>query len=391
MTASAHAQSCSSWISCGLENLNGNAAFERISRFEQESQDRFLQEFKGNNAETLSRLLAYKQKVERTAYTQTLRLCMGYRAAIGLPQSHDTKSSYTLAESVQSWGEVYAHGLYQAADGIAGLKADYIEMTNLGLMDFTAWFKSMYAIHFVTSSGFLYGAVHCLNTIEARELQKFAAAILSVDYEGSLAGQAALTWSFAKIAGLVVGASKTWVLQPLSHVFTKVAARWPKPNLVVAAGTGAILATDNFNCHRAAMQAREEGLQNYIEISSGEHGHEPSLQERIFNTLKVARALRAERSACNTQEPSNQNLACQHQRMELKAQIKATGFLRDLSFYKRDLSQSDEPRATSLLTQTLLQCYGRPVQGSSSNRSETIAEDYRQILSVVIAAVEAQH
>lgn len=385
--------SCSSWISCGLNGLSGQAAFDEISRVEQEQNQKVLEQFSGEKEEIVRRLMTYKQQVADTSYKQTLRLCMAYREAMGLGTPHETAGEYTLEDSMKAWGNIYGHGLYQTVDGIVGLKADFIEVSGEGIFDFSSWFKSMYTLNFLSSSGFLYGASHCLNTVNAREIQKFAAAVLIVDYQGTLASQVGLNFTLSRLITLVAAPLSRWVVHPLGSVFAKISQRLPMPSKVVVGGAVGIAAFDTFNCHMSKMGQAEERMTRYLEETTKNNNQTMAQKVRIGNTIKVARALRSANKACaNDLFKTGRNESCQQAVDALKTVIDETGFERELSSYKMDLeSAGKKPVEMQKSSSSKWYCEELvplvPPQGKAA--SQGLYQDYLQILAVVVPAVEA--
>ena len=384
---------CSSWISCGLNGLSGQAAFEEIARVEQEQNQKVLEQFSGEKEEIVSRLVAYKQQVAATSYHQTLRLCMAYREAMGLGRPHATAGEYSLDDSIKAWGEIYGHGLYQTVDGIVGLKSDYIEVSGEGVFDFSTWFKSMYTLNFLSSTGFLYGASHCLNTVNAREIQKFAAAVMIVDYEGTLSSQIGLNLSLSRLITLISGPLSRWVLHPLGSAFAKISQRLPLPSKVIVGGAVGIIAFDGFNCHMAKMGQAEERMSRYLEETTQNNNQVLAQKVRIGNAIKVARALRTANKACANELLKNgRTEECQQAFDSLKTVIDQTNFEREIPLYKADLEaagkktvQPQKSPVNKWYCEELVPLV--PPQGKAA--SQGLYKDYLEILAVIVPVVEA--
>lgn len=377
------ANSCSSWISCGLNGLRGEAAFEAVSDFQHKQHEELSKYFVGDQLSVAQRLSSYRIEVAKNSYRQTLRLCWAYREAMGLSNDQHPSSlsrayktndgqtvQFSIADSLAAWGEVYAHGLYQTVDGIAGLKSDYVAITGLGFFDFETWFKSMYAINFISTTGFLYGAAHCLNTVNAREIQKFASAILIVDSEGTLTSQVALNWSMGRLIGLIAGPVNRWVLNPLSSVFSKVKTLITKPRLIVAGIPTSIVLTDNLFCKLSTMDSSQAALATFVgnvTKDRTETGSSIELKRRIQTTLEIAQAFKVHRDGGPSED-------------FLKA-VRASGFLRDIEAFEKDRLQLLKPSESSPRARSN-NCV-RPTQNSASSQSDLKA-DYIELLGILL-------
>jgi hypothetical protein len=168
-----------------------------------------------NSQEALDRLEVYKKDVESTAYTTTLQLCEGYRRSADMgPHPYHGRYMFSEADAMLAWAKVITHGTMNSFSAINGLKADYIQVENLGLFDFNAWFNSVHSIFLINSSGFLKGAMHCLDSIDASEINKLAAAIVIADQEATLAVELGLTFSAGRVLmvlGKVISKSR-WAI-----------------------------------------------------------------------------------------------------------------------------------------------------------------------------------
>jgi hypothetical protein len=379
----ASANSCSSWISCGLNGLRGEAAFEAVSDFQRKKHEELSKHFVGEQLDVAQRLSDFRIQVAKNSYRQTLRLCWAYREAIGLNNELHPSSAtrgyknndgqqvqYSAGDSLAAWGEVFAHGLHQTVDGITGLKSDYIQVTGLGFFDFETWFKSMYAINFVSTTGFLYGAAHCLNTVSAREIQKFASAILIVDSEGTLASQVALNWSLARLIGLIAGPVNRWVLNPLSPVFSKVKASITKPRLIVAGIPTSIVLTDNLFCRLSEMDSSHSALASFVSNATKEStGPESSLEfkRRIQMTLMTAQAFKDHRDG----GPKDDFIQT----------VQSSGFFRNIEALETDLRLLNKPNES--LPRASGNSCNRPVQKSGSAEND-FKSDYVNLLAILI-------
>lgn len=189
--------------------------------------------------EVLNELQAYRLEVEKNAYVNTLKLCEGYRRAKGLgPHPSHGQYMFSADEAASAWGKVLKEGAAQPFSAVFGLKADFLEKGHYGYFDFKSWFQSMHTMFFINSSGFLAGAMHCLNTMDQREIGKLATAIVIVDYEASLVSHAvntgvvggatlAVFWSATKIFR-VIGHSTRFLWSPTGRILKTFNARIPK-------------------------------------------------------------------------------------------------------------------------------------------------------------------
>ena len=380
------ANSCPSWISCGLNGLRGEAAFEAVSDFQHKQHEELSKYFVGDQLSVAQRLSSYRIEVAKNSYRQTLRLCWAYREAMGLSNDQHPSSlsrayktndgqtvQFSIADSLAAWGEVYAHGLYQTVDGIAGLKSDYVAITGLGFFDFETWFKSMYAINFISTTGFLYGAAHCLNTVNAREIQKFASAILIVDSEGTLTSQVALNWSMGRFIGLIAGPVNRWVLNPLSSVFSKAKTLITKPRLIVAGIPTSILLTDNLFCKLSTMDSSQAALAKFVENVTKERsetGSSIELKRRIQTTLELAQAFKVYRDG----GPSD---------AFLKA-VQTSAILKDIDLFEKD--RRAHSKASELSTHSSGNRCARPAQKLVGSATDLNA-DYVELLGILIPIV----
>ncbi|MCB0348291.1 MAG: hypothetical protein KDD37_05620 [Bdellovibrionales bacterium] len=172
--------------------------------FNQEVVDAEQQIEEIGNQEAIDRLKAYKETVEKEAYKTTLQLCEGYRRAAGMgPHPYHGRYMFSLDEAGAAWGKVIAEGTMHSFSAIGGLKADYIEIANVGFFDFESWFNSMYTKFLINSDGFLKGAVHCLNSVSKTDINQLAAAIVIADQESTLATEIGITLSGGKVIGVL--------------------------------------------------------------------------------------------------------------------------------------------------------------------------------------------
>ena len=174
-----------------------------VSQVESEIQERSYDD------EVLQKLYAYRQQVEKGAYRATLKLCEGYRRAKSLgPHPYHGKYMYTESEALGAWAQIAYEGSIQPLSALGGLKADFLDKAGLGLGDYRTWFGSMYTMYLVNSTGFLMGALHCLDMnhdefLSGSKVGQLASAIVGVDYYSSAAGYIATFWSSGKVLALI--------------------------------------------------------------------------------------------------------------------------------------------------------------------------------------------
>jgi hypothetical protein len=184
-----------------------------VTRFEAD-----IQEF---DDEALQRLHDFRQRVEAEAYETTLRLCEGYRRVKGIIDPHGRQSGpsdyhgqyvYSEAEALRAWSQVLYHGAAQPITAMGGLKSHYLSGNNIGIWDLRSWFGSLYSMYLVNSFGFLGAAVHCLQTMDQQTINNFAATILIVDYQMSLATHVI---ALERISALILRAVR-WGIRPVA-------------------------------------------------------------------------------------------------------------------------------------------------------------------------------
>lgn len=213
--------------------------------------------------EVLTNLYTYRREVEAQAYTNTLKLCEGYRRAKGWgPHPYHGKYMFTEEEAMEQWARVMFEGAKHPLSAINGIKAEYIAAQNIGFFDFYNWFGSMYSLYLVNSLGFLGAAMHCLDTMNQGDINDFAATILIVDYEMSLVSETALFWTSGKILS-VIAKSTRWVWNPIGKMMSSAAARIGKPRLMIAGIVIGGIGADNF---MHFMKDREEYLRIMEEL-----------------------------------------------------------------------------------------------------------------------------
>jgi hypothetical protein len=371
-SAPAFGENCDSWF-CGWDGLRGSSGFEEVAKLEYEESRRVLREYQGLEPEIQERLVEYQQRVAATSYRDTLRLCVAYRKYQGYGETHSSE----LGDSLKAWAELVAHGLYQPLDGMIGLKSDYLEMTGAGLFDFSNYFRSMYVLKFLQSAGFLYGAAHCLNTVDSREIEKFASRILLADYWASGAVEVASGSAVSAILAKTVG---WWVLRPLRRMLAGLNPTRFRPAIVLSAGSMAILLGDGFNCRRILADLDAENLAGIG--GSNEHGER---QKRVRAAVEVAQAYDSFQTTCGAHaSPDFVEPRCASALKKLVATLTRTRFVQMLSDYRRDLAQVSESELQRL-ARTCGQSVDRAFNDSSTGKLHNI---YLSVLRILIPAVE---
>jgi hypothetical protein len=240
----------------------------------------------------------------------------------------------------------------------------------------------------VTSSGFLYGAAHCLNTLNAREIQAFAASIMRVDVAGSTAGELALGWTIGKVLWLTVG---RWALQPLRSAFTKWERARIKPALILSGGSLAALLGDQYYCLQALREiTTEEITRLFAEAASGA---QMERHRRIQNVIRVGRAYGDVQFNCRTKAGGavNDSSSCKLALREFVDTVKSTGMRRELAQYERDLEATRQGGGDKDAARTVLHCGmdQSSVQGSVGTL-KSLEQIYKMTLSVLIPVVREQ-
>jgi hypothetical protein len=208
--------------------------------------------------ESVRRVLAFRQNVEKNAYQDTLKLCEGYRRARGLgPSAFHGSYMFSLDESLAAWAHVLGAGLWQPVSGMFGLKADYATLHRLKMLSLESWFGSVYALYLVHSLGFLQGAMHCLDSMDQREINLFAAAIVAADYEASLATQIAASWPSARVTSFLIK-STSYIWSPIRYLMRLLNLRLTKAHLIFGAAIVVPIATDNLFVYMNKMQAARD-------------------------------------------------------------------------------------------------------------------------------------
>lgn len=212
----------------------------------------------------VDRLASYKRGVEKTAYETTLKLCEGYRRAKYLgPHPYHGKWMYSFNQSMNAWTKVAKEGALQPLSAIGGLKADYLSLQNIGFFDFESWFGSMYTFYLVNSLGFLSGAMHCLDTMDQSEINYFAATIVIVDYEMSLAAHTGVTIAAGQVFSMIAKATR-FVWRPVGKLIGVATTRIsPTPLKVMGLSLGGVIA-DNLMVYIGERQQSLELIQSIV-------------------------------------------------------------------------------------------------------------------------------
>ncbi|MBY0315695.1 MAG: hypothetical protein K2Q26_09260 [Bdellovibrionales bacterium] len=406
----AAADGCTSWLCSANSVLRGEDAFMALRQQETTLEQEVLNHYSGNHPEIMARLHRYREYVHQNSYRQTLRLCWAYRAAAGMGNTHPstdavtyeagrlsdqirhTRSNgevqkYNQADSLLAWSEIYAHGLYQPIDAIVGLKSDYLQVSHLGFFSFQSWFRSMYAMNFVSSTGFLYGAIHCLNTTNSRDLQKFAGAILAVDYEGTLTTEVGSGFVIGKLAALIARPISRWTLRPLQNFFSWLKPKIKKPVLVVAGVPTTVILADNLACKMIQLEASQKALtaeMHHLTESTAEASHRRHLPIRRHKVLGLTRSFLEAKKNCDAVSVSGELHHCSEQYAPFIDLIRRSGFHRELNDYRRDLALAQKDREAAILqsatprkTRNLYYCTGG-LSGDQVPRDKNGALDLQQ-------------
>ena len=180
--------------------------------------------------ETVRKLHEYKKEVEDKAYETTLKLCEGYRRVRGFgPHPYHGEYMYDLEEAAEVWVHLAYQGAKQPLSAIGGLKADFNEGGQVGPSDFGYWFGSLYTMYLLNSTGFLVGALHCLDMdqddfFSDRKITRFAKTIVIVDYEMSLVTYVGMVWTSSQVFSLI-GKGSRWVFSPVGQMISRLKAR----------------------------------------------------------------------------------------------------------------------------------------------------------------------
>lgn len=151
--------------------------------------------------EDLKALHQFRASVEKDAFSVTMKLCQGYRAAMGLPAipiGHEHVMP-SVEDSALAWGKVLKEGFLVSLSAIGGNKAKFNDIQGIELWNLRAWFLSMYTLYLINSPQFFYASQHCLNTVSSRDIFYFADAIVIADMVG--------TGAFEVASGEAIGAT----------------------------------------------------------------------------------------------------------------------------------------------------------------------------------------
>lgn len=239
--------------------------------------------------EVAQSLISFEKHVEEEAYDDTMKLCEGYRAAWGLAPSHGSYGSvYSQSESLAVWAKVFAYGLGTPFSAIRGVKKDYINTYKLKMWSWQSWLGSLYAIYLIRSWGFLRAAVHCLGTMDQREIHLFASAIVAADYEstlGGMVGLAALPWTVSRVLSALQGASR-FVLFPAQNLLNLAKRRVSKTQLILGGAIVLPVAADEF--HRR-MELAEKTKELHLDLMAVHPpGYESELRKARLLLMSTA-------------------------------------------------------------------------------------------------------
>lgn len=209
-------------------------------------------------------LARFKSQVEADALGTTYQLCPGYRRlryffSWGAPGDFAPSSEVAL----RPWARIYRKGLMSALGLMFGERAKYAELMKESSVSLDYWFQSLYVLYLIESNGFLEGAMNCLNTMDQREINRFAKTILLADSIGAVQSQAASYWLIGETLGLF-GAGLKLAFPATFDLVAALTARITKTPIVVGGTIVIPFAIDVFNQRMEAIdQARlagEEGL-----------------------------------------------------------------------------------------------------------------------------------
>jgi hypothetical protein len=150
-----------------------------------------------------TRVAAYRSSIENDSYKTTLRLCLAYRQFSGLGNSHAARD-FSLADSIRAWDEIANTGLRNAFQSWWGLGENkaYADIEGFDFFTVNYW-DSAHLILFLKSFGFLKGAVHCLNSTNRIEIERFASWIVLADSFGTGFGHSLGVGSHLAGGGLI--------------------------------------------------------------------------------------------------------------------------------------------------------------------------------------------
>lgn len=221
-------------------------------------------------SEGLRELQAFKQQVEQEAYAVTLRLCEGYRRVMmyGPPKYHG-KYMYSKTEALLPWIQLYKEGLFVVGSAVLGNKRTYNDLypwkyknseLSLGsraegvMMRIThELFISNYMLFLIESLGYVQAAVHCLDTTNTRELNKFTKAIIAVDF----AGTATTDIVTGALIGKVIRGAVGWGLFPFRWINKTLSQRIAQAKLKAS--------------YELALTTTVAGALKYFEITNKQH------------------------------------------------------------------------------------------------------------------------
>jgi len=190
-------------------------------------------------------LAAFRKDVETNAKVDTLKLCEGYRRVRGMgPAKYHGKYVYSFEQSSEAWAKIFQEGLMQPLSSVGGLKSAYLRLNHYRMLEFETWFRSLYSLYLIHSMGFLEGAMHCLNTMNKREINTFASAIVIADLESSLATHVGLTWTGGYAISALIKITG-YILWPARYLMNALNIRLSKTHVMWGAVITVPILTDN--------------------------------------------------------------------------------------------------------------------------------------------------
>jgi hypothetical protein len=231
--------------------------------------------------ELVWKLVKFRAQVEAGAYEMTMNLCEGYRRARGLGDgSSHSPGSTSLEKSLAAWSKIFSEGLRHPFDAIGGIKSDYLDIHKAGALSFWSWFGSLYSLYLVRSWGFLGGAVHCLGTMDQREINLFASAIVAVDYEATLASETALFLTGDQVLRALIRMT-SFVWSPARRLVTLVRRRMGRTPIAVSTMVALPIAEDVIE-QRSEQNHRTENAIRELVNRNGPDYEKNQREARIF-------------------------------------------------------------------------------------------------------------
>jgi hypothetical protein len=296
--------------------LNANAnAFEKSIQAFVSQQEAVTQSF---GDPVLSSLYQYRKAVEKDAYQNTLQLCEGYRRARGLgPHPAHGKYMFSAEDAASAWSKVLVEGAKQPLSGMFGLKSDYLEYGQYGMRDWSSWFQSMYTMYLVNSFGFLGGAVHCLGTMDQKEIEKLALAIINVDIAATsvtTAGGLLVSFFIPEILFPKIVQATGFVFRPVTKLLGYLSLRVGRviPLRIAGITVGGVVA-DNLMIYMQNKEHYQKELQELINPESAEAKSSARTKRflQLTKTFEVFYKLYHEEQSLREQSGSQLCYACE--------------------------------------------------------------------------------